>query len=306
VNLESPEISDLIVSFDPETLERRPVEKRAVLEELERAGNLPAARIAARLPERDGVLDPDAVDGLLIRVHCELQRLWEEFRHGPRLLSILSPLIAALRRADAPRPIRVVDVGCGLGYAVRWLAREGVLGDDIELVGADYNAALVRRAEELAREEKLRCRFVVKNAFRLDQPASVFTSTGVIHHFLGPALAAFFGHQSAEDTAAFLHFDLKPTYVAPLGAWIFHQARMREPLSRHDGLLSAVRSHPGPTLLTAARAGAPGFRSALIDGRTGVLPILRIFHAVIGLRERYRAPFLDAMGPGSGRVGSFS
>ena len=49
-----PEISDLVVDYDPETLARRDVTKQAVLERLREAGTPARAhRIARRLVERD-------------------------------------------------------------------------------------------------------------------------------------------------------------------------------------------------------------------------------------------------------------
>ena len=87
----SPEISDAIVSFDPETLQRRPVVKSQVLEQFSQLGNRKAARIVERIPDRDGVLDADAVDRLLVTSHCEMQRMSEEFQHGKRVGELLKP-----------------------------------------------------------------------------------------------------------------------------------------------------------------------------------------------------------------------
>src|SRR6516165_8298062 len=74
----SPEISDLIVSFDAETLVRQPVQKREVLDRFLAVGNRRVARIVGRVPDRVGALDPVAVDALLVREHTELQRHSEE------------------------------------------------------------------------------------------------------------------------------------------------------------------------------------------------------------------------------------
>ncbi|WP_438026037.1 methyltransferase domain-containing protein [Sorangium sp. So ce233] len=304
--MDAPEISDLLVAYDPDTLARLPVRRSDVVERLRAAGRPGAARIAARLPARDDLLDEAAVDALLLRVHAELQRLSEEFDQGERVRSVLAPLLDALRAAGAPRPLRVVDVGCGLGYVVRWLAARGRLGADVELVGCDYNRALIESARSAARDEGLSCRFHVANAFTLREPATVYVSTGVVHHFRGESLVAFFREQARAGALAFAHFDIKPTHLSPLGAWIFHQARMREPLSRHDGILSTLRAHTGGALLSAARAGAEGLSSALFDGDVGLLPILRILHAVIGLRPDLRAPFVERLGPRAGRLGAFS
>lgn len=300
----APEISDLVVAYDPETLERKPVLRSAVVAKLEQAGLAWGARIAAKLPARGDVLDPDEMDALLVRAHAELQRLSEEMRHGERVRTVLAPILDALRSAGETRPFRVVDVGCGPGFVVRWLAAKGDLGDDVELVGCDYNRSLVRAATDAANAEHLRCRFLVANAFTLAEPATIFLSTGVVHHFRGPDLAAFFARQAA--AAAFLHFDIKPTHLSGIGAWIFHQARMREPLSRHDGVLSALRAHSGKELLAAAREGAPGLRCALFDGKVGLLPVTRIMHALVGLRTDLASAVIARLGSDAARLGDFS
>jgi SAM-dependent methyltransferase len=196
--------------------------------------------------------------------------------------------------------LRVVDVGCGLGYVLRWLSLRGELGEDVELVGADFNRSLVEAAERAARAEGARCRFVVADAFALERSPAVFMSTGVVHHFRDQELVGFFRAQS--HALALLHFDIKPTWLSPIGAWIFHRARMREALSRHDGVHSALRAHPGEALLRAARAGAPGFEVALFDSKPALFPILRVLHAIVGLRGEHFAGFEAALGPLAARL----
>ncbi|MFF1482889.1 class I SAM-dependent methyltransferase [Streptomyces sp. NPDC058301] len=214
-----------------------------VVRRLDEAGDERAARIVAGLPtDRDGLLDPQAVDDLLVNVHTELQRLSEELRIGERLLHLLGPLFEAIRSTSGrPGRYRLVDVGCGLGYAVRRLAATDALGPDVDLVGVDLDAALVAEAGRLARAEGLDCRFIHGNAFDLPEAATVYISTGLLHHFPGPALDGFFRSQAASPAQAFCHFDIAATRIAPLGAWIFHRARMRHPLGRHDGVASARR-----------------------------------------------------------------
>ena len=175
--MELLEITDLIVDCDPVTLERRPVNRAAVVAQLWGLGQAGAARLVAKLPVRDGLLDEAQIDALFVRAHSELQRLEEEFLQGERVRSLLWPLLQVLRDAKVPGPYRVVDVGCGLGYVTRWLAARGELGSDVELYGCDYNRALVAAASEAARAENLRCEFKVANAFRLADPATIFTST---------------------------------------------------------------------------------------------------------------------------------
>jgi len=300
------EISDLIVRFDAVTLQRLPVRKHDVLTAFTAAGNERAARIVSAMPERDGVLVPEAVDRLLVRVHCEMQRISEEFQHGQRVAELLRPLLEALRVQGVERPLRVVDVGCGTGFVVRWLAARGGLGADVELIGADYNRALVDEAARLAASEGLAAQFVNANVFTLTEPATVFLTTGVIHHFRGPDLVEFFRQHEQPRAAAFLHFDFQPSVLAPFGSWLFHAVRMREPLARHDGVLSAVRAHTAATLLEAARRGSPGYSTAMYSTRLGFLPIPRSFHTLVGVRPGLRAAFMEKLGQRADRMGPFA
>jgi SAM-dependent methyltransferase len=304
--LDRPEISDLVIAYDPETLDRLPVHRDHVIGELEQHGMTAAARIVARWPHASGVLDGAFVDGVLLRSHLELQRLSEELRQGERMRCLLVPLLEALRGERVPGPYRIVDVGCGLGYVVRWLAAHGALGDDTRLLGCDYNAPFVRFAARLAGEERLACDFAVANAFRLDEGATIFMSTGVIHHFRNEALDRFLAAQATSSAWAFVHCDIKPTYLAPLGAWLFHRARMREPLARHDGVLSALRAHSGAVLADTARRTCPGFAVALYDGEREILPITKVMQALVGVRRSLADAFRERLEARASRLGAFS
>ncbi|MFD7792655.1 class I SAM-dependent methyltransferase [Streptomyces sp. NPDC059759] len=289
------EISDLITSVDPRSGDRLPVRRSEVIRQLRENGDERAVRIVAALPAGpDDVLDPYAVDGLLVSVHTELQRLSEELRLGERMVDVLGPLFTAIRSTTGDSgPYRLVDVGCGLGYLVRWLAATNALGADVELVGVDLNAALVGEAERLARAEGLDCAFVHGNAFALPEAATVYVSTGVLHHFRGSALTEFFQAQAASPAYAYCHFDIARTPVAPLGAWIFHRARMRHPLGRHDGVASALRAHSDETLMRAA--AEPGIRALLYEPRATANPFCTTLRPVIGVRPHLEAPFRQAL-----------
>lgn len=309
---EQPEISDEIVAYDPTTLARVGVRKDDVERRFESFGNTRAARIVRSIPEREGFLDPEAVDRLLVSVHCEMQSMAEEFQHGQRVLELLTPLLDAFE-SEGPgdtrgRRLRVVDLGCGTGYVVRWLAARGNLNrragrvGRVELIGADYNAALVAEARRLAAREGLECSFVVANAFHLEEPADLILSTGVVHHFRGRALAELFRQHEASRARAFVHFDFQPSPIAPYGSWLFHRVRMRQPLARHDGVLSAVRAHTGATLLAAACEGAPAFRASVYSARLWGTPVPRAFHALVGARGELWGEFVKALGRRASRL----
>ena len=290
-----PEISDAIVSFDPVTLQRQPVKKTDVLAQFEELGNHEAVSIVRRIPARDDILDPAAVDKLLITSHCEMQRMSEEFQHGKRVAELLKPILDALRHGGVENPIRIVDIGCGTGFVIRWLAASGSL-DRVELLGVDFNAALIDEAKRLAARENLRCKFAVANAFRLEEPATVFISTGILHHFRDQDLSYLLQQHCRPETRAFVHYDFHSSPMAPLGSWLFHAVRMREPLARHDGVLSAVRAHKSRDLLDATRSAAPEFVSAIYGTRLWRTPIPRVFHSLVGIRPEYRERFISNMG----------
>ena len=292
----SPEISDAIVSFDPETLQRAPVVKSDVLRQFSDYRNRTAVRVVERIPERDGVLDPAAVDRLLVTSHCEMQRMSEEFQHGRRVGELLRPVIKALHEGGVANPIRIVDIGCGTGFIVRWLAANAYFDDDVEVIGVDFNKALIDEARRLASLEKLNCTFLVANAFRLDHPAAIYLSTGILHHFRGQGLVELLRRHDRKETHAFVHFDFHSSPMAPFGSWLFHAVRMREPLAKHDGILSAVRAHKSRYLLEAARTAAPDFVSAIYGTRLWRLPIPRVFHSLVGIRPAHHPAFVRNMG----------
>jgi SAM-dependent methyltransferase len=295
------EISDLIVDYDVATLQPRPVSRSAVVARLIANGQRGAARLVQRLPASNDTLDFEACSLALLRSHIELQRLSEEFLQADRLRSVLLPLLQTLRDAGVKPPLRIVDVGCGLGYAVRSLAAHGRLGRDVEIIGCDMNVTLIENARRLAEEESLSCELKVANAFQLEQPGHIFISTGVLHHFRGNDLNAFFAGQ--RQGHAFVHYDIQHSVLSPWGSWMFHQARMREPLARHDGVVSARRAHPTGTLLSAARTET-GFTCASLDGARNLLgAMLRPMTATLGTRAELWEPLLGQLGPLSSRLG---
>ncbi|HUS31062.1 MAG TPA: class I SAM-dependent methyltransferase [Kofleriaceae bacterium] len=289
-----PEVSDVIVDYDASTLARRDVLKDRALAALAQSPAI-ARRLARNLSATaDGHIVRSEVDGILIRSHLELQRLHEEFRIAPMMRDLLRPLIALAREATGRKRIRIVDLGCGMGFIVRWLAANGELGadrGDVELIGADYNLALLEAAKRLATDEMLPVRFVAANAFELDDaPADIVMSTGVLHHFRGTSLDDLFANHERSSAVAFLHADIRPSVVAPPGSWVFHRARMREPLAKFDGYWSAVRAHDAQTLRKSIASSAPGFALGLVDAKiTSVLALLRIFQVAVAVRRPHVA-----------------
>lgn len=288
LNQDLLEITDLLWQADGHG-GSRPARGAEIRASLLDHGQHRAARIVSRMPSSDGVIDPGYLDALAIRVHCELLRLSEELQFSRRVEALLTPILADLRAAGND-VIRIVDLGCGLGYVLRSLAASSGLGPDVQLVGVDLNSTLIARARDLARQEGLDCQFICGDAMHpqaavQDAARTIIISSGLMHHIPERSLPGFFGAQARLGVAAFAHWDIAPCLWSTIGAWIFHQARMREPVSRHDGVMSARRAHPAAILEAAAQAGAPGYNAQVLEGSRWHPRSLDVLRPVAGFRQ---------------------
>jgi SAM-dependent methyltransferase len=296
-NRDQPEITDLIIQHDPTTLARLPVQKAEVIGVFSAFRNRKALRAIEALPDHRGVLDGRAVDRELISIHWEMQRLAEEFYHGDRVWDLLRRVVATIRASGFHGTLRVIDVGCGIGYTTRWLAAHIPLSElGIKIIGMDLNSTLVREATRLAACEHLNCQFVQADAFSPEYSGHIYLSTGVVHHFRGESLGEFLRRHEQPDTFAFLHYDFQPSLLAPYGSWFFHYLRMRTQIAKHDGVLSAVRAHDAETLTEAARAAVPGFASGIYGARIWNTPLPRVFHTLVGIRRPLLVEFRRQLG----------
>jgi SAM-dependent methyltransferase len=281
-----PEISDLVVQYDQKTLQRIPVNKREILGTFKKFSNRKAMRVIEQLQAQGEFLDPIAVDRMMLAVHWEMQRLAEEFYHGSRVFRILRAIMSALRASGFTKPIRIVDIGCGIGYTIRWLAAHTSLPKEgVELTGVDLNGTLIKEATRLAAAESLPCHFFHGDAFSTDLAGQIYISTGVLHHFRGNELATFLRRHDRPDTQAFVHYDFQPWLLAPFGSWFFHIIRMRTGIARHDGVLSTARAYNASTLLSAARTAVPNLASGIYGAKIWNTPVPRVFHALVGFRR---------------------
>jgi SAM-dependent methyltransferase len=282
------EITDLLWSIDAAGVPL-PVSKGEAVGQLRALGQRRAARIVSAIPAPGGVLDPAYVDALGVRVHCELQRLGEELQFARRVAAVVSPIVERIRR-QVTGTVRVVDVGCGLGFVMRAMAASSALGADVELVGVDLNPSLIGGARRLAEQEGLACQFVQGDAFAPglaigDGARCIVISSGLVHHLAERGLAEFFAAQARLRVAAFAHWDIAPCLWSTLGAWLFHYARMREPVSRHDGVVSARRAYSASTLVQAAQSGAPGYDIHVLEGSRWHPRALDVLRPIVGARR---------------------
>lgn len=302
-NPTQPEVSDLVIQHDPTTLARLPISKTEICKHFEATGNRKALRVIEQIPENNGFLDPLAVDRLMLTVHWEMQRLAEEFYHGHRVFHLLRTTIAAMRANGYTGPVRIVDVGCGIGYTIRWLAaRTSLSKEGVDLTGVDLNSTLIREAARLAVAESLPCRFLHGDAFSADLRGQIYISTGVLHHFRGESLRSFLARHDSNATHAFIHYDFQPWLLAPVGSWFFHILRMRTRLARHDGVLSTARAYSAETLVQAARTAVPSLATGIYGAKIWNTPAPRVFHALVGFRRELVPQLKQSLGSKLGEL----
>lgn len=285
------EILDVLWRTDPDSGERLPVSRADAVAGLHTSGQFRTARLVARLPHDGHHLDPAAVDRVFLEVHCELARLSETLCVPERMASVIRPLIAQVREREGDGPVRVVDVGCGLGFDMRSMAAHGLLGPDVEHWGLDLNSLLVEVARTAADDEDLPVTFTVGDAFEaapvIEEPArTILVSQSLLHH-LGPTrLPDFFGHHRDVGVAAFAHFDVNPGFWSTVGGWVLHRARMRHPVARHDGNVSMRRALSAAVLLDCATSAVGEAYSLECDGRRSWMPEPhRALRPVVGVRR---------------------
>lgn len=285
------EVLDVLWECDGDSGARLPVNRADAVAKLRANGQDNAAALVARLPHADGVIDAAAVDQVFLSIHYELARL-SEFLHVPhQMAAVLRPLIAKVREQTGRQEVVVIDVGCGIGLNLRYMAAHTMLGESVSYRGVDLNELLIGAARSLAQVEHIPVTFSVGNAFRMKSAiaspeSTIVVSQGVLHHVAPHALATFFSHHEELGVAAFAHFDVNPGFWSNFGGWVLHQVRMREAISRHDGALSMARAFAASTLLTQAQAGLGNSYVLECDDRTTWYPAPhRALRPVVGVRR---------------------
>jgi hypothetical protein len=154
---------------------------------------------------------------------------------------------------------------------------------------------MISAATALATNEALDCRFVHGDAFALPGAAEVVISTGFLHHLRGEDLVHVLSRQT--QARAVVHWDIAPGPLTGLGARVFHWARMREPLARHDGVVSALRAHSDTTLVAALRQGLPEKVVLVLDAAPRRNPLIAVLRPVLALDPDLVEPFLAGCPP---------
>ena len=171
--------------------------------------------------------------------------------------------VVRLARAS-PRPVRVLDVGCGDGDV---LLRVGSLarsrGVEVELHGCDISEAALERARQRAAArgfELALTRLDVTQAPLPDGPFSLVSCSLFLHHFSHADAAGLLGRMAAAGRTLLVQ-DLRRTRLGFVLAWLGVYGLTRSRVARVDGLRS-VRA-----AFTVEEAWALCVRAGLTDAR---------------------------------------
>ena len=160
-----------------------------------------------------------------------------------------------------PRPMRLVDVGTGLGdIAAAVAAAAGRRGHPLTAVGVDL-------APELARAARSRgVPSCCADAFRLplpDRSVDVVTCSQLLHHFPEPECRMLLLEFDRVARHRVIVGDLRRSWLAAAGFWLASFPLGFHAVTRHDGTLSVLRGFTADEL------------RALVLEAVGVQPAVR-------------------------------
>jgi SAM-dependent methyltransferase len=162
------------------------------------------------------------------------------FGHYP----ILRWLARAAREPAPPRPLLILDAGCGYGDLLRaigrWAARRGL---PVSLVGIDLNPETIRIARAAAAPGE-HIEFVVGDALRFvpRRPVDLIVNSLLAHHLPDSGIDALLRWMEATAQRGWLIADLQrhpfPYYAIAAAGALLHA----HPVVVADGQISVTRS----------------------------------------------------------------
>ena len=180
-------------------------------------------------------------------------RLINLFGGGQRTL--LNGLAHALRGRSREGPVRILDVGCGLGdlgqALVRWGRRTS---RDLHYCGLERSAHILAHARKHTVDERVS--FQQGDLFDENLPAAdIILASMVLHHFEDTEIVRAIAHLRRRARQALLINDLERAPIAYAIAWLLTRP-LRNQASRTDALLSVRKGFTVEELRSLlARAG---------------------------------------------------
>jgi hypothetical protein len=188
-------------------------------------------------PRRRGVEildDPNVDPNVVTRSLADVARANALFGGLSSALDELKDTISAL-----PRCATLLDVGTGLGdipCRARKLAHRN--GVDLTTIGLDS-------AFELTRASRQAVSFAVcGDALRLpfaDRSVDIVMCSQVLHHFAGTDAVTLLREMNRVARVRVVVSDLRRSWIAVAGLWLFSFPLRFHAVSRHDGVVSVLR-----------------------------------------------------------------
>jgi SAM-dependent methyltransferase len=219
---------------------------------------LPAAPDFSRRAQLTELMDePCSRDELRACLH-DVTRLNQWFRAWPPLFRWLESF--GLR--DISQPLRILDVGCGNGDALRriehWAERRNLA---VELTGIDINPDAVAVAAELTPSGRIGWSASDVFAYAPERPVHLIFSTIFTHHLTDTDLVRFLRWMEQHAELGWFINDLSRASIPYHLLHLFAKFTRLHPFVQHDGPVSIARAfvtEDWQRLCAAAGLGAVG------------------------------------------------
>ncbi|HEX5414377.1 MAG TPA: methyltransferase domain-containing protein [Chloroflexota bacterium] len=205
----------------------------------------------------------------------------EEIRRINRWLGGSALSLGALDRllpaGDVEEPVRLLDVGTGAADLPEalddWLRRRKLRG---QVIGVDLSVEVLARGRERLGRRGADIPLAVADGIHLpfgDGAFAVAHCSFLLHHLDPDDAVALLGELRRVSRRGVVVNDLRRGWISYLGSLIVCRVLSRNPLTRHDGPLSARRAYSVPEMAELARrarltrirfAGTLGYRVAMI------------------------------------------
>ncbi|MFQ5845360.1 MAG: methyltransferase domain-containing protein, partial [Planctomycetota bacterium] len=154
---------------------------------------------------------------------------------GARALRLALELLR--RRLPTDRPVRVADVGCGVGdqgrVVVRWGERRGL---KVHVLGVDVDPVALRLAPGPLRARADALRLPLR-----DRAVDVVMANLFLHHFERAGLTTLLGELVRAAAVGVLVTDLHRHPLALAGWWLWSALFLGDEIVRRDGHVSVRR-----------------------------------------------------------------
>jgi len=182
---------------------------------------------------------------------------------------------------DDGKPVLILDVGTGtadIPEAIdEWLEGRGLRGHS---VGVDLSDEVLIRARERLAGRTTAIKLAVADGTRLPFPDHTFAVAHcslLLHHLDPDEAVLLLGELRRVSRRGVVVNDLCRGWISYLGSLVLCRLLSRNPLTRHDGPLSARRAYSVPEMASLAKraglarvrfAGFLGYRVAMITEGT--------------------------------------